>query len=134
MVVFMRKYFIFTLTIAFLLSWAPKNSKAELLTTAYDLGDNYTLNLGSKADGLHHSRNIVGLKKSDVASEGDAMVFTLTRPDDDFGGDSAGLGVVYTKPLQENITGTLSLLGGPVEGSLGTSDVAVSFHIHIQLP
>ena len=132
-VVFMGKYFVFILAIAFLLSSEAKNSWAEPLASTYDLGDNYTLNLGSKAGRQHHSHNIVGLKKSDVATEGDTMVFTLTRPNDHFGGDVASLGVIYAKPLRKNMTGTLSLTGGPAKGALGTQDVAIGFHIHMKL-
>ena len=128
----MRKYFVFMLAAALLFSSNP-HAWAEKLASTYDLGGNYTLNFGSKAGALHHSHNIIGLKKSDVATKGDTMVFTLTRPDDHFGGDVASLGVIYTKPLRKNMTGTLSLTGGPTKGSLGTQDVAIGFHIHINL-
>jgi hypothetical protein len=132
----MGKYFSLALVLAFLLPFGAKNAHAEVLnlTSTYDLGDNYSLNFGKRAGGLRHGRNIVGLKKSDAATEGDALVFTLVKPHEDFGGDSASLGVVYTAPLQKNVTGIFSLTGGPAEGSLGTPDVALSFHIHIKLP
>jgi hypothetical protein len=130
---FMRKFFAFILAVTLLLPLAPTHSWAEKLASTYDLGDNYTLNLGSKAQNLHHSHNIVALKKNDVATKGDTMIFTLTRPDDHFGGDTASVGVIYTKPLRKNMTGTLSLTGGPAEGRLGKEDVAIGFHIHMNL-
>jgi len=127
----MRNYFVFILSIAFFLS-GPKNSWAGQLASTYDLGNNYTLNFGSKAGGLYQNHNIVGLKKSDAAIEGDAMVFTLTRSDDHFGGDGTSLGVIYTAPLRENMTGALSLSGGPADGKWGTEDVIVGFHIQMK--
>lgn len=129
----MRKFFLLILTITAIFALEPKNSWAEPMASTYDLGDNCTLNLGNKAGGLYRSHNIVGLKKSDVSAKGDTMVFTLTRPDDQFGGDVASLGVIYTKPLRENMTGTFSLNGGPAEGTLGKQDVAIGFHIRMKL-
>ena len=115
------------------LALGSKSSAAGLLASTYDLGDGYTLNLGSKAGGLQHGHNIVGLKKNDVGTEGDTLIFTLARPDDNFGGDGASLGVVYTKALQENVTGSLSLTGGPADGGLSTQDVAMTFRLHVKL-
>ena len=129
----MRKCFVFALIMATLLSLEPQDLRAEQFTSVYDLGDNYTLNFGSKSVDLHRNRNIVGLNKSDIATKGDAMVFTLNKPYYDFGGDGASLGVVYTKPLKENMIGALSLTGGPDDGALSTPDIAITFHIKIKL-
>lgn len=128
----MRKYLPLVFIITLLLFLKSGYAKAEPLTASvYNLGNDYTLSFGKKAGGLRHTRNIVGLKKSSIASEDDAMVFALTRPNDNFGGDGASLGIIYTKPLQENIITTFSLTGGPTEDSFSTQDIAVSFHIHI---
>jgi hypothetical protein len=123
----MRKHFVFILTIVFLLSLGSKNSCAGLLAPVYDLGDNYTLNFGSKATGPYH--NIIGLEKGDVAAQGDAMSFALTQPENRFDNNKSNVGFIYTAPLQENVTTSLSL----TDDHADAKDVTMGFHIHIKL-
>lgn len=129
----MRKYLPLVLALAF---FVPSGAWAEplKLNNTYDLGDDYSLHFGRKSGGLLHSRNIIGIRKNDFTMEGDAMTFTLNRPHNDFGGDRASLGFIYTRPLQENVTSTLSFNGGPTKRSMDRQDVAVSFYIHVKLP
>lgn len=119
----------FILTIVFLLSLGSKNSCAEQLASVYNLGDNYTLNFGSKVAGLYHNHNIIGLEMGDVATQGDAMFFALTQPKVRFDNNRPSLGFIYTAPLQENETSTLSLTDDPADAK----DVTIGFHIHIKL-
>jgi hypothetical protein len=123
----MRKYFVFILAIVFLLSSGSKNSYAGPLAPAYDLGDNYKLNFGSKATSLHN--NIIGLEKGDVATEGDAMFFALAPSAVRLDDNKPSLGFIYTAPLQGNVTSTLSLTDDPANAK----DVAVGFRINIKL-
>jgi len=122
----------FILTVAFLLALGTKNAKAELLASTYDLGDNYSLHLGSKSLSQYHFNNVVGLTKSDVISDGDTLAFTLAKPDQS-SGSGTHLGIVYTKPLSQTMTGSFSLLSDPIGDIAGTQDVAVAFHIYIKL-
>jgi hypothetical protein len=131
----MRRFFPLILAAAILLPSGARDAQAEVLhlNSTYELGDNYSLHLGRKAGGLHYSSNIIGLKKHDVAMQGDEMLFTLNQPYNDFGGDRASLGFVYTRPLRENVTTSLSFTGGPTSDSLTRQDVAVSFYVHVKL-
>lgn len=129
----MKRGLLFTMVVASLVLLGPEGASAEQrLASSYDLGEGYALKLGSKAAELHHSRNIVGLKKSDVASGDDSLILTLTKPEYDFGGDSVSLGLVYTRPLKEDVTSSLSLTGGAADSG-GAQDVAMMFHIRIKL-
>jgi hypothetical protein len=123
------------LAVACLLALGTKNAKAEWLVSSYSLGDNYSLHLGKKSAGLHYFDNIVGLKKSDMISNGDALMFTLAKPDQQFGSPStsAGLGVVYTNSLSRDVTSNFSLFSGSAGDIGGTQSVAVAFHINIKL-